>query len=247
MNALRPPLAISISNNRIIFVHVPRTGGTSLNWLIRDSVGRKAIKKIKSYAPFNVGWYEGDWRYMIGHMNFPPPQSLPEDVIILTILRNPVDRIVSWFKYFMVSRANQREGIDPSIRNTPTEYRDMLCEFAQLEHNRNQQAKILAGVFSGVSPASAENDHFEDTELIARALKNLEQSCAIVGTTENYSNYLEFLTRKLCLKNQDEPIKRGDTSHIEVGLDEECRKIILAANQADFVVWEKFSKLPLAP
>jgi hypothetical protein len=232
-------------NMRVIFVHVPRTGGTSLNWLFRESVGKHAIKKIKSYEPFDVRWYGGDWRYMIGHMNFPSPESLPKDVVVLTILRNPVDRILSWFKYLEVTRKEVKGGVDPAKRKSPREYRDMLCRFANMEQNKNQQARIIAGIFQGVLKCNFAIEHVDAAMLVDCALSNIQKSRAIVGTTENYSTYLEMLCRKFSLSPPSAPKRRGDTSHIEVDLDEEARELILASNQADYEIWRAFSETSL--
>ena len=173
----------------ILFVHIPRTGGTTLNVLLQkeypDLFSVKSWQQVIGYQK----WYEEIWGKpidilkkdcVIGHLDFywinllrnnlPIGNSLTYDVI--SLVRDPVDRLISHYNYWSSTEQRYKE----LVRNmTFAEFitrRDLF--------NRpldNDQTRI----FSGLS-RSVEN---VDDEILRKAKDNL-QKVKLVGLTERY-------------------------------------------------------------
>ena len=72
----------------LFFLWVPKTGGTTVHNAVKDW--------------FNDP-YQGDWKgdipqhdYYTGHVPAQRADDLPKNVFKVTLLRNPVDRIISY-------------------------------------------------------------------------------------------------------------------------------------------------------
>ena len=128
----------------IIFVHLPKCGGTTLNRLVEweylptqvfsidPSFFRWSYRRLLRWSPERLA----RMKVFQGHMPFGLHQRLPQAATYLTILRDPVDRGISEYYYALSRivhpehRAMKRLGLDEYIRLTPY---------------ANVQTKLIAG------------------------------------------------------------------------------------------------------
>ncbi len=108
---------------RVYFYHIRKTGGTSLNYLIcnfssgdRSLYNRLSQKRnhriVAENGKIYVGWNQylleqGYYYYGFSHIPAHSIKILP-DTYTITILRDPVKRVISHYKMLLESRYNQR-------------------------------------------------------------------------------------------------------------------------------------------
>ena len=83
--SLRPPRNMSASNNTIYFLHVGKTGGTSVDHLMQ-TINKRQGRIYRGFKHYDWSWIKerGD------------PD---EDADVITFLRHPVSRVVSQFRF----------------------------------------------------------------------------------------------------------------------------------------------------
>jgi hypothetical protein len=169
----------------LIFVHLPKTAGTTLNRLIEWEYSPFEMFTVD---PYFIHWSNARlrkfpaerlrrFRVFKGHLPFGLHESLPQAATYLTVLREPVDRAISTY-YFMknyvlhpMHRRIKRAGWT-------------LEEFIQNVPRNNIQCKYLANV----------GWDEEVTEAIyERARSNLERHFSVVGLTERFEETLALL------------------------------------------------------
>jgi len=183
--------------NTIIFVHPPRTGGSTLirviDWEyspleVCDIDGRFyfwSIQRMKRWPPERLA----KMRVFKGHMPFGLHTSLPQPATYITILRDPIDRTISEY-YFrlhrrthpLVDRDAKRLSFDDYIREVPY---------------NNPQTKAIAGIevpfdyhFYSMVPSHRLycGPCTRDTLELAKA--NLDRYFCLVGLTDRFDETL---------------------------------------------------------
>ncbi len=105
---------------RLIFCHIPKTAGTSVRENLAAELERDGIKCVNAYRAAGVPpdafpdyQLPGDWKYLSGHV---PMRYLTEnpqidveakDLLFLTVIRDPIDRLISWYNYVALNPAHQ--------------------------------------------------------------------------------------------------------------------------------------------
>ena len=160
-----------MTTDPIIFVHIPRTGGTSLRRIMEQnfsSIGQpgKDYARTMGHRP---EMQECDaW---LGHMPFGLHRFLERPVKYITILRDPAERVISEYR---------RRDIRNRFNQSPAEFawaRPELCD--------NQMVRHLAPVTKGTCPV--EEKHVE------QAKRNIEEHFKFVGRTDAYSAMVYYL------------------------------------------------------
>lgn len=178
---------------RVLFTHIPKAGGTTLEHLLAKNHPPNGTVLINSenlfLHPMVFGRFGGLPRVVMGHHKLSQPLYMLIDhrTAHVTILREPVSRVLSHYDYLRVS---------PNHRTHRT-VREMTVE--QFAASRvtpelcNGQTLRLAGMLPRVlssrfrAPASA----------LASAKENLERRFSFFGLTERYGEFLLMAARLL--------------------------------------------------
>ena len=170
-------------NVKDIFIHLPKTGGTTLRLIIGRNYHPRLTYTIDG-APGSVEAFinlpperRREFVVLQGHIPFGLHEHLGGEARYVTMLRHPVERVVSL--YYYVRKIPAHPFHDAARRMT-------LAEFVEggTEQAVNHQTRLLAG----------REDDFTDAAL-ADAIENLSRFAA-VGLVERFDESL-VLFRKI--------------------------------------------------
>jgi hypothetical protein len=172
----------------LIFLHLPKCGGTTLNRIIEWEYDPLRVFSIDpvlflwSYKKLNRWPAKRLARMQVfkGHMPFGIHQRLPQKATYITFLRDPVERVISAY-YF--ARSYLLHPLHSWISKLTLE------EYVQQSPNHNVQCKYLSGrPFVGdyhAGPCTY--------EMLEMAKQNLDQNFSLVGLTERFDEGLAIL------------------------------------------------------
>jgi len=181
--SLRPPLTVAARPvagqhaKPLIFIHLYKTGGTTLNRAIEREY---PLRRICSIEPNCWNWHYQrilSWpatrlssiKVFKGHMPFGLHRVIPGSASYMTVLRDPVDRVIS--DYFFARRFKPHQHHRAALRLSLEDY------FVQ-KHEHNLQSRMLAGgTGDELFPLAC------DSTVFARARSNLDRHFPVVGLT----------------------------------------------------------------
>lgn len=179
-----------------IFIHIQKTGGITLQRLLRSKwnpLPTRILKSVKRRFDNHpkLSHFENfkmDDHFYIGHNCFGIHRFLPQPFEYITILREPVSRIISLYTY---------------SKNNPTAYyhkyakEKSLEEFAlntPLMELDNGQTRFIAGdekdIFINRTPINR-----IDHSLLDKALYNINNYFSFVGITECFDESVLMMTK----------------------------------------------------
>jgi Galactose-3-O-sulfotransferase len=169
----------------VIFLHVPKTAGTTLNRLIEWEY---PLFEIYSIDPFFFNWSASHLsrlpsrrlkktRMFKGHMLFGLHKILPQPATYITVLRDPIDRVISAFYY------NRSYALQPLYWKFRRE-KWSIEDFVRRLPRENVQCKVLAG---------AEYNSPCTEAIFEQAKENLVKHFSVVGLNERFDESLALM------------------------------------------------------
>jgi hypothetical protein len=167
---------------RVTFMHIPKTGGTTLRKIIldyspiQDNVISDWRSEGNSFIKENV---LQNIKYIFAHktfMNYNFEDSLP--TIHITMLRDPIERVLSRY-YF---------GVEYQFINPQISLDNWVTQTEFLKETKNLQTRLASGLPS-----------FDDFALLEKAKENLSNHFSVVGITEMFHESLFFINKQLDL------------------------------------------------
>lgn len=175
----------------VIFLHLPKTAGTTLHNIINRQYPRQAIHSFGPDAVAAVAAFRAmpeaeraNIRLLKGHMPFGLHTYLPQPAAYFTMLRDPVDRVISEY-YF--ARRNPAHYLHWLIVEQNLSLVEALEAQVHVMLN-DAQTRLLSGVWGEVPFGEMTAEHLE------QAKRNLAH-CTIVGLTERFDESLLLLQR----------------------------------------------------
>ena len=234
-------------DQRVAFVHIPKTAGGTVTTMFNAAYSPDAVKNAGNYmtsAKRTTTKVERSRdrgaRVTVGHVPYGVYRDhLPPETLYVTFLREPIDRVLSHY-YRHLHRQNERlekrrrnrieKGKDqPGSRASSIE--EALAEL-RMEPIRNLMTRFLCD-----DPTPAE---LPGSALDA-AKANLSRF-AFVGIQERFDESLVLLERRLDLP----VVPHGESRHVSVGgarprpseIPDEQRALILEHNAMDVELYE---------
>ena len=187
----------------LIFLHISKAGGTTLHKLIERHYRSKEIFSTRAHHKDSVmesidelkqlsEIQRADIKVLKGHMPFGLHEYLPQPSTYITMLREPVARVVSHYYY---ARRQPAHYLHDKAKRMSLE--DYICSgiSAELE---NGQVRLLSGIkeVDGINGSESCTP-----EILEIAKKNLREHFTVVGITERFNEFLILLKRIFGFRN----------------------------------------------
>jgi hypothetical protein len=86
-----------------VFLHIPKTAGQTIHSELSRIVGEDKTSPVRVHtqAAEGVGQYPPGYDLYSGHLDWDALETLPEDRFVFTVLRDPCERIASFYFYLL--------------------------------------------------------------------------------------------------------------------------------------------------
>jgi len=221
--------------NTVIFLHIPKTAGQTLDVILERHYPLSSIytiygfdipisESVKRLSKFSEN-YKEKIKLIKGHYKFGLHQLLPQKTTYITLLRDPVDRIIAHYYYVLRQPSHYLNGI---VKAKKMSLADYVSSGISKEMD-NGQTRLLSGKEKQCDFGQCKDD------LLKLAKDNLKEHFSVVGLTERFDESLilmslKFGWRKIYYSRRN--VSRKGQNKTTIG--SETRRVI-----------EKFSKLDL--
>jgi len=221
----------------LIFLHIPKTAGSSLYSILENQYPSARSFKIKSKnIPESLRQFKNlplekrrEIKLVYGHMNFGIHNSIPVNARYFTLLRNPVERIISHYYYVL-----RRPGhyLYQKVKQGKMTLKDYVSSAISTELN-NGQVRLISGTGSrfryGQCPYS----------LLEKSKENLKEKFVLTGLIDFFDETILMLKERL---NWEIPVyfkeKVTLKRHPVKDIDEDTIEVIKNYNRLDLELYE---------
>lgn len=178
---------------RCIFMHIPKSGGTSIHriieqqyapqsvYTIRIEGGKRTTDQLKTISARQ----RKNFQVVKGHEPFGLHEVLGNNWSYFTFLRDPIERTISYFHYVKRTPHHflHQRGFDPEMS---------ISEFLEARLSTDLDNAQLRYV-SGWDPQFGACD----AAMFQQALTNIKEHFFFVGTVEQFDKGIEVLAKQL--------------------------------------------------
>jgi Sulfotransferase family len=223
------------------FVHVMKTGGATFRQHIYANFGYGEVYPVPKVDDVDDAWLveyvlgqpehrRASFRAYTGHFPFVVTELLPEELMTLTLVRDPIARTISYLKH---CKRYHDFHQDLSLEQI---YQD---EFHFKCFIHNHQTKIFSMTVDDKLESYMDTIEVDDRRLDI-AMKNLEK-VDVLGLTERYPEFLEDIQERFGWHFGPVPNRRVGTEKWEASAA--LRERIASDNVADMALYEHATRL----
>lgn len=219
----------------IIFLHLAKTGGYTLNSIISKQYDDNydIIKPFTTRIPWPEYLQEEEKKrleVLSGHFHFGIHKQLPQKKFTyITLIRNPIERIISFYYYIRNYKIHPEHHIFNQISLYEFVTKERSFNKTLNQRTFNHQTRILSGT-----------NNYD----LKAAKKNLENYFSIVGISERFDETLYVMEKKLGWKIDSYKKKNVTPNRPSVQeISEEIIDTIKKKNQKDIELYQFANKL----
>lgn len=226
--------------NPIIFLHIPKTAGSTFKQILRNEYPEnkrfEIVVRDKALMTDEFLQLPSDKKesldLLYGHMEFGLHQKFQKEVKYITFLRDPVSRVIS--NYYYLLRTPYHPYYDTVIKNKLS-----LKDYIEQDINpslNNGYIKFLSG----------QNEVTENA--YQQVIENLENHFAVIGITEQFDESILIMKEVLKWKSTPLYFRQNVSKNKKSGKEDynELKDLILSKNSFDARLYnfavEKFNQ-----
>jgi hypothetical protein len=213
----------------LVFLHIPRTGGRTLSTVLRRNFPRdercvrlnildKPLSEAMEGIPLEK---RARLRLLTGHLPYGVHNYVPRPCDYVTILRDPVKRLISVYGLIVRRRHHALHERVVGSRVSLEQYVESGMDQGQ---THNSQTRQLSGRQFGVVDAAA----------LDEAKQNVS-TFGLVGLTERFEETIALLRRTFGLRA---PIYLTKNVASPIEVSERTREVLREHNQLDYELYE---------
>ncbi|MEM8722327.1 MAG: sulfotransferase family 2 domain-containing protein [Cyanobacteria bacterium P01_G01_bin.39] len=230
-----------MSSPIVIFLHIPKAAGTTLRDIlyrryekghIYELDGQNFVQSIEDFKQLPAK-EKDEIRLLMGHMYFGLHEYLSSPSTYITMLRNPVKKVISYYHFI------SRKSNHPDYELIKSQDISLKSYCAMNRANMtNAQTRFLAGEdFSNVN---------NESKMLEQAKKNLQEHFSVVGITERFDETLILMKQKLGWDSYPYYYRRNTNRNIgyaQLQISEDTLATIREYNQLDIELYEYANEL----
>ena len=174
----------------VIFLHIPKTAGSTLHQIIRRQYPARHIYHIGSQAD-SLARFQGlpvakraQIEVLMGHFEMGIDRYLPQPTTYFTMLRQPVARAISYFAHIRRDKNHYCHELVTTGKMSLAAFVDSGADVMM----DNGQTRLLAGVRNSVPYGECGPNELQ------AAKRNLEDRFAFAGLTEKFDRALLLMS-----------------------------------------------------
>jgi hypothetical protein len=235
----RVTMGLTIGDEILIFLHIPKTGGTTLHHILERCYSKDRICSFEDLDRHNqIEAFKrlseekrGAYRLIQGHFSFGFHRYLPARSFYITLLREPVSRALSFYYY---AKSRPDHYLYPLLRDGRVDLKMLLRQQTATTHELfNLQTSMIAG------DEWADPQRPADRAALERAKQNLRSRFQVVGLTEEFDASLRLMSHRFGWKVRFYTKKNLTVRkpHMDT-LDSETRSLLSEANEFDTELYQ---------
>lgn len=179
----------------VVFLHIPKTAGQSVHRGMVEAIGEAAVSPVRVHSQAEPGaaQFPPGYRLYSGHIDWDALDTLPPDRFVFSVLRDPLERIASFYFYLRSQAATldaaelarpERTGMRRILECSAEEYffgGDAGWQrFVRDHYDNNYCAYFATRKLRG----RAALDGLPEAEILARALAGAQGIDRVYGIDE---------------------------------------------------------------
>jgi hypothetical protein len=235
------------SGTKLIFLHVPKTAGSTFRHIIQRQYDSSSIlhlydsdfgEELSAISPNQIDRL----RVVMGHFYFGAHNFLSQPTTYITFLRDPIERVIS--HYYYARHAPAHHFYDSARKMSLNEFVEYSSRMSTNSgtalgyFSDNDQTRQLAGE-CGVPSFRTSSD-----EMLNIAKKNLADHFALVGITEEFDRSLILISKLLGWRHPFYTKQNVTSRHPhKEELPRETLRVLQAHNQLDLELYRYAKEL----
>ncbi len=228
-NAAPEWAAAAPRDHLLVFVHIPKTGGTSLKQWLTRTYGRYFTDHHPRMKPLDTHPARHELLAISSHVPYPYHQPYEEFAdrtpLPFAVIRDPIDRAISFYNFVVTFRPHRlhekTKGMDPR------EFFTLCLEDPMIAELRNGQCRVL-------------NRRRESADL---ALERISREYLAVAPIGRIDELVDVLCTQLGLPPTEDssPANKSPKLLQRADVDSDTLERLVAANAEDLALFEAVS------